>query len=42
MTWKKLQHSTTTKVMKQLGEVRGTLALILILIMPKSTGKWKL
>ena len=42
MTWKKPQHGTTTKVMKQLGEGRGTMALILILIMPSSTGKRKL
>jgi hypothetical protein len=33
---------TTAKVMKQLGEGRGMMALNLILIEPRSTGKWKL
>jgi len=42
MTWKKPQHDTTTKVMKQSGEGRGAMALNLILIMPRSTGSWKL
>jgi hypothetical protein len=42
MTWKKPQHGTTTKVMKHLGEGKGAMALNLILIMPRSTGKWKL
>jgi hypothetical protein len=41
MKWKKPQHGTTTKVMKQLGEGRGVMALSLILIMPRNTNKWK-
>jgi hypothetical protein len=42
MTWKKPQYSTTTKVMKQLGEGRGAMAFNPILITHRSIGKWKL